>query len=171
MRRILFFVLPVVFIGGLAFLTACDRSPKKEEARALSGGALNFTLPSVDGSIVRLSDYRGKVILVDFWATWCPPCREMIPVLSEIHRKYSSRGVVVLGISLDNDGLQALGPFVVEHRIPYKILLGTDAVREAFGGISSIPTLFMVDRNGKLVRKMIGYHSVEELEGQLKNYL
>ncbi|NOY87586.1 MAG: TlpA family protein disulfide reductase [Deltaproteobacteria bacterium] len=158
----------VLLIGGLFSLAACDRSGKEDKTQAPSGGAINFTLPSVDGSIVNFSDYRGKVVLVDFWATWCPPCRKMVPVLSEIYRKYSSRGVVVLGISLDREGLEVLGPFVTDHRIPYKVLLGNDKVTKAFGGISSIPSLFMVDRSGKVVKKMIGYHSMEELENQLK---
>ena len=158
----------VLLIGGLFSLTACDRSGEEDKTPTPNGGAINFTLPSVDGSIVSLSDYRGKVVLVEFWATWCPTCRKMVPVLSEIHRQYSSRGVVVLGISLDREGLEVLGPFVTDHRIPYKVLLGNDTVTMAFGGISLIPSLFIVDRSGKLVRKMTGYHSMEEIEKQLK---
>ena len=152
----------------LLALTACSRDQGGEQ---MSGGVPDLVLPSVDGSIVRLSDYRGKVLLVDFWATWCPPCQEMIPVLSGLHRAYGSKGLVVLGVALDREGLEILGPFVHENQIPYKVLLGDNKVSAAFGGVQSIPTLFIVDREGRLVRKLVGFHSAGELEGQIKRYL
>jgi peroxiredoxin len=152
----------------LGLLAGCSTGEVGEQ---LSGGAPDFTLPAVDGSIVRLSDYQGKVIVVDFWATWCPPCLEMIPVLSDLHHRFSSKGLVILGVSLDKEGLPVLGPFIHERRIPYKVLLGSREVSAVFGGISTIPTMFIIDRSGRLVRKMVGYHSVRELEGQLLQYL
>jgi thiol-disulfide isomerase/thioredoxin len=142
-----------------------------DTGQGLSGGAPDFLLPAVDGSMVRLSDHSGKVIIVDFWATWCPPCVEMLPVLSKLHRNFSDKGLVVLGISLDRDGLGALGTFVHENMIPYKVLLGDDKVSRSFGGVSSIPTLFIVDREGRLVRKLTGYHSYGELKDQVSKYL
>ncbi len=142
-----------------------------DTGQALSGGAPDFLLPAVDGSMVRLSDHSGKVIIVDFWATWCPPCLEMIPVLSRLHQEYSDKGLVVLGISMDRDGLGALGTFVHEKMIPYKILLGNDKVTRSFGGISTIPTLFIVDREGRLVRKLMGYYSFRQLKDQISKYL
>jgi thiol-disulfide isomerase/thioredoxin len=141
------------------------------ESESLSGGAPDFSLPAVDGSIVKMSDYSGKVILVDFWATWCPPCQEMIPVLSRLHKAYSDKGLVILGISLDKDGLGVLGTFVHENMIPYKVVMGDNRISNAFGGVSSIPTLYMVDREGRLVRKLTGFHSYGQLEEQVKRYL
>lgn len=137
----------------------------------LSGGAPEFTLPAVDGSMVSMSDYAGKVVLVDFWATWCPPCQEMIPVLSRLHREYSEEGVVILGVAFDDEGLSVLGKFVVEHQIPYKVLMGNRRVSNSFGGVSSIPTIFIVDREGRLVRKLTGFHTYGQLEEQIKRYL
>jgi thiol-disulfide isomerase/thioredoxin len=142
-----------------------------ESGQELSGGAPDFLLPAVDGSMVRLSDHSGKVIIVDFWATWCPPCVEMLPVLSKLHRNFSDKGLVVLSISLDRDGLGALGTFVHENMIPYKVLMGNDKITRSFGGVSSIPTLFIVDREGRLVRKLTGYHSYGELKDQVSKYL
>ena len=142
-----------------------------ESGQGLSGGAPDFLLPAVDGSMVRLSDYSGKVIIVDFWATWCPPCVEMLPVLSKLHRNFSDKGLVVLGVSMDRDGLGALGTFVHENMIPYKVLLGNDKVSRSFGGISTIPTLFIIDREGRMVRKLIGYHSYGQLKDQVSKYL
>ncbi|UCG39226.1 MAG: TlpA family protein disulfide reductase [bacterium] len=143
----------------------------KEAGQELSGGAPDFVLPAVDGAMVKLSDYSGKVILVDFWATWCPPCQEMIPVLSRIHRDYAGKGLVVLGVAMDREGLEVLGPFIHENQIPYRILMGNDRTTRAFGGVATIPTLFIVDREGRLVRKLVGYHSYGELEDQIRRYL
>lgn len=158
-------LLPFVLLFSLA--AACGG----EKGEVLSGGAPDFQLPSVDGTIVRLSDHQGKVVIVDFWATWCPPCQEMIPVLSDLHRRYSEKGLVILGVSLDSEGLAVLGPFVHENRIPYKVLLGNRKISAAFGGVSTIPTLYIVDRSGRLVRKMVGYHSAGEIEEHLRKYL
>jgi cytochrome c biogenesis protein CcmG/thiol:disulfide interchange protein DsbE len=144
---------------------------KGDAGQNLSGGAPDFRLPAVDGSMVSMSDYTGKVVLVDFWATWCPPCQEMIPILSKLYTRYSEEGLVILGISLDRDGLGELGTFVHENMIPYKIVMGDNRISNAFGGVSSIPTLYIVDRDGRLVRKLTGPHTYGELEEQVKKYL
>jgi thiol-disulfide isomerase/thioredoxin len=156
---------------SLMILTLILISSCADDGRKTAGKPPDFTLPAVDGSMVRLSDHAGQVIIVDFWATWCAPCQEMVPVLSKLHRNYSDKGLVVLGVSLDKEGLEVLGPFVYQHMVPYKVLLGNDRAARAFGGVSTIPTLFLVDKEGRLVSKMLGYHTYEELEAQLKKYL
>jgi len=161
-RRLLLAVLLAVILAG------CGKS---DRGQGLTGGAPDFTLPAVDGSMVSMSDYRGKVVLVDFWATWCPPCQEMIPVLSKLNKRYSDKGLVILGVSLDRDGLEVLGSFVHENMIPYKVIMGDTRIGNAFGGVSTIPTLYIVDRDGRLVRKLTGYHSFGQLEEQVKKYL
>lgn len=144
---------------------------KGDIGEGLTGNAPGFTLPAVDGSMVSMSDYSGKVVLVDFWATWCPPCQEMIPVLSKLHREFSDEGLVILGVSLDNEGLGVLGTYVHENKIPYKIVMGDGRINKAFGGVSTIPTLYIVNRDGRLVKKLIGYHTYGQLEEQVKEYL
>ncbi len=161
-RRLLLAVLLAVILAG------CGKS---DRGQGLTGGAPDFTLPAVDGSMVSMSDYRGKVVLVDFWATWCPPCQEMIPVLSKLNKRYSDKGLVILGVSLDRDGLEVLGSYVHENMIPYKVIMGDTRIGNAFGGVSTIPTLYIVDRDGRLVRKLTGYHSFGQLEEQVKRYL
>ena len=161
-RRLLLALLLAVI------LASCGKS---DRGQGLTGGAPDFTLPAVDGSMVSMSDYRGKVVLVDFWATWCPPCQEMIPVLSKLNKRYSDKGLVILGVSLDRDGLEVLGSFVHENMIPYKVIMGDTRIGNAFGGVSTIPTLYIVDRDGRLVRKLTGYHSFGQLEEQVKRYL
>jgi len=161
-RRLLLLTLAALVI------TSCS---KGDIGHSLSGGAPDFRLPAVDGSMVSMSDYNGKVVLVDFWATWCPPCQEMIPILSKLHKNYSEEGLVILGVSLDRDGLGELGTFVHEKMIPYKVVMGDNRISNAFGGVSSIPTLYLVDRDGRLVRKLAGSHTYGELEEQVKKYL
>ncbi|MDF1536769.1 MAG: TlpA disulfide reductase family protein [bacterium] len=160
-------LLVTVLTVGLA--AGCTSG--ENNGQSLSGGAPDFLLPSVDGSMVRLSDHSGKVIIVDFWATWCPPCEEMIPVLSKLHREFSEKGLVVLGVAMDREGLGVLGTFVHEKMIPYKVLMGDDKVTRSFGGVSSIPTLFIIDREGRLVRKLMGYHTFGQLKDQISRYL
>lgn len=161
-RRLFLIILFMAIVAGCS---------KGDSGQSLSGGAPDFTLPAVDGSMVSMSDYSGKVILVEFWATWCPSCVEMIPVLSKLHKRYSDKGLVILAVSLDRDGLGELGIFVHDNMIPYKVLMGDTRTGNAFGGVSSIPTLYIVDREGRLVRKLNGYHSYGQLEEQIKKYL
>jgi thiol-disulfide isomerase/thioredoxin len=160
MRRLLLAVLAVSVIA------ACTNG--REE---ISVTAPDFVLPAVDGTMFRMSDHRGDVIIIDFWATWCPACQELLPVLKKLHKNYSGKGLVVLGISLDLEGLEVLGPYVHENMIPYKVLMSDDKIKRAFGGISTIPTLYIVDRDGRLVRKLVGFHSYRELEEEIRRYL
>lgn len=166
MRR---FLTAGALVLALAAVAGC--SGKAEEGKDLSGRAPDFTLWSVSGSQVKLSDYAGDVVVLDFWATWCPPCKEMIPVLSRLHRKLADRGVTVLGVSLDREGAAVLEPFIMEMKIPYPVLMGDDKVKRAFGGIATIPTLFIVDREGRLVRKLVGYHSYGQIRDEVERYL
>jgi cytochrome c biogenesis protein CcmG/thiol:disulfide interchange protein DsbE len=160
MKRLLAAVLAVLIV------TACSGG-----SRDLSITAPDFVLPAVDGTMVQLSDYKGKVIIIDFWTTWCAPCQEQVPILTKLHKSYSEKGLVILGISLDVEGLEVLGPFVHENMVPYKVLMSDDRVNRAFGGIATIPTLYIVDRNGRLVRKLIGFHNYRDLEDEIKRYL
>jgi thiol-disulfide isomerase/thioredoxin len=160
MKRLL--IAPVV----LLFFASCSGSGQE-----FSGETPDFSLPAVDGSMFRMADHAGQVILIDFWATWCPPCQEMVPVLKKLHEDFSDKGLFILGISLDQEGLKVLSPFVHQNRIPYSVVMADDQTVRAFGGITTIPTLFIVDREGKLVKKMLGYHTYDDLEDVVKKYL
>jgi thiol-disulfide isomerase/thioredoxin len=118
--------------------------------------APNFTLKSVEGKTVKLSDYKGKVVIIDFWATWCPPCRRGIPDLISIQKEYK-KNVVVIGISLDAEKtINDIPGFIKENGINYPIVYGDDKVVTDYGGIRSIPTSFVIDKQGNVADMHVG---------------
>jgi thiol-disulfide isomerase/thioredoxin len=142
--------------------------------------APDFTLKDLDGKDVSLSQYKGKVVLINFWATWCDPCRIEIPWLIDMQAKYGPKGFTVVGIAMDEEGKSAVAPFLEKERfdvggqkqaMSYPIWLGTDDAAEKFGGILGYPTSFLISRDGKEVRKFQGLEGYDTLakaiEGQL----
>jgi len=125
--------------------------------------APDFTLTDIEGNQVSLSDFKGKVILLDFWATWCGPCKMEIPSFIELQNDYRD-DVVVLGVSLDQGGPAAVVPFAKKMKINYPIVYGDGKVVQAYGGIRGIPTTFVIDKEFKIQRKYVGYtdHKVFE---------
>ena len=137
------------------------------EAVTLSAGqkAPNFTLKDVNGKDVKLSSYNGKVVLVNFWATWCGPCKIEIPWFNEFQQKYQDKGFVVLGISAD-DTVEQLKPFVAQYKMTYPVLvgLGRDDVQEALGPVYGLPTTLLISRDGKVCQKHMGLAKKAEFE-------
>jgi len=133
--------------------------------------APDFELEGIDGRKVRLSDSAGKIRLVDFWATWCAPCREEIPVFKYLHETYSEKGFVILAISMDEEGRAVVKPFVEEYRIPYTNLLGNEKLAEAFGGLLGLPTAFLLDGDGAIVESFIGAVPKPILEKKIRELL
>jgi len=140
----------------------------------------NVPIKDLQDHDVTLADYRGKVVLVNFWATWCAPCQIEIPWMIEFQKKYGPRGFTILGVSMDDDGKKAVMPFVEKSRfdvdgqkepIQYPILLGSDAATEKFGGIIGLPTSMLFSRDGKKIKTIVGLVDHDDLakaiEGQL----
>jgi thiol-disulfide isomerase/thioredoxin len=124
--------------------------------------APNFTLEDLSGKRISLHDHRGQFVLIDFWATWCPPCVKSIPELVQLHKKYKEKGLVVLGITLDDPNRvdnNLLAALKEKNRIEYVILRGSEKVLQDYSGPEgmAIPTLFFVDREGKIVDKLVGF--------------
>lgn len=126
--------------------------------------APDFTLTSLEGSPVRLSDFEGRVVLVDFWATWCGPCRRTIPDLVALYNEHNAGGFDVLGIALERQGIERLGPYVQQSNIPYPVLIGTSEVVRSYGNIRSIPTAFLIGRDGTVRQKFVGVQPRSVLE-------
>jgi len=100
--------------------------------------------------VVKLSDYRGKVVLLNFWATWCGPCGVEVPWFVDFEQRYKSQGFAVLGVSMDEDGWAAIKPYVSDHKINYRVLLGNDTIAQLYGGLDSLPTSFLIDKEGRV---------------------
>lgn len=130
------------------FLFFCGGKPKTDK------GVKGFTLKTIDGETVGLSDYKGNVVIVDFWATWCPPCRRSIPHLISLYEKYKERGLIILGISKED--LQILKNFRDESRITYPLLLGTNEVFRDFG-VQAIPHTVFFDKKGRIRKTQTGF--------------
>ena len=121
-----------------------------------SDAAPDFTLYNLDGEEVKLSDYLGKIVILDFWATWCAPCRKGIPDLISIQNEYKD-DLVVIGISLDQPSTQdELVPFIESYGINYPVVLGNIKVSSAYGNIQAIPTSFIIDQEGNIITKHVG---------------
>jgi peroxiredoxin len=133
--------------------------------------APDFTLRDVGGSAVKLSDYRGKAVLLNFWATWCGPCAIEIPWFKEFEQQYKSRGFEVLGVSLDEDGWKVIKPYLSEHQINYRVVLGDDSVSQLYGGVESLPTTFIIDRTGKVAFVHVGLAGKNEYLNEIQSVI
>ena len=133
--------------------------------------APDFALKDANGKLVHLADYRGKVVLLDFWATWCGPCVIEIPWFTEFQRKYKDRGFEVLGVSMDDDGWKAITPFVQKRKINYRVVLGDDKTGDQYGGLEALPTTFVIDRNGRIASKHVGLAGKKDFEDAIENLL
>ena len=133
---------------------------------------LDFTLKDVNGADVRLSDYKGKVILIDFWATWCGPCKIEIPWFVELQNKYGKDGLQAIGISVD-DTVEKLKPYVLDLKMNYPVLqgLGHDDIQDAYGPLWGIPVTVVISRDGRICTKHIGFSAKESFEKEIKSLL
>ncbi len=134
--------------AGCALAQPTLRVPLQPVADRPSAPA--FALEDAAGKTVRLKQYRGKVVLLDFWATWCHGCKEEIPWFSEFQKIYGRKGLAVIGVSMDEDGWKVLRPFLAQNRVPYRMLLGDASMAKPYGAAESLPDTFLIDRKGKI---------------------
>jgi len=132
--------------------------------------APELALEDSSGKPVTLKEYRGKIVLLDFWATWCHGCKEEIPWFSEFERKYGARGLSVVGISLDEDGWKVVKPFIKTAAVPYRIALGDDATAKQYS-IENMPDTFLIDRDGKVAAKYVGLVDKGDVENNIRSML
>lgn len=163
--------LPALLTASLliaGFLAGCSKKPAVATTRK---PAPDFTLKDANGKDVRLSDYRGKVVLLDFWATWCGPCRIEIPWFTDLEQRKKDKGFAVLGVSMDDDGWKVVKPFVAEMKMNYRVVLGNDEVAKNYGGLDALPTTYLIDRDGKIASMHVGVASRKDFEDAVDELL
>jgi len=148
-------------------MAACTPSGRGVKSARERKPAPDFSLRDADGRAVRLADYRGRVVLLNFWATWCGPCRIEIPWFIELERKHKDQGFAVIGVSMDDEGWDAVKPFVRRLGVNYRVVLGADSVAQLYGGVDSLPTSFIIDRQGRIAAAHIGLVSKSVYEKDL----
>ncbi|QYM79389.1 TlpA family protein disulfide reductase [Horticoccus luteus] len=167
-------------VGGL---TACgakkDQPAKPHAEEAVTAGAKKaaadpsaplapaWTLKDVDGHEVTSAQFKGKVVVVDFWATWCGPCRKEIPGYIALQKKYGDKGLAIIGVSLDQAGPGVVKKFVADNKVNYTIVMGSDEVVAAFGGVEGIPTTFLIDRDGRIRDRKVGTEETASYEKKI----
>jgi peroxiredoxin len=152
----------------------CSSSPKSTPAAAENGNrkaAANFSLLDTSGVQITLADYKGKVVLLNFWATWCGPCKIEIPWFIEFNKTYKDRGFAVLGVSLDDDGWKSVKPYVAEKKMDYPVVVGNDQLSRSYGGIDSLPTTFIIDRDGRVAFVHMGLAGRDTYQKEIRSLL
>ena len=189
MKKSLLVIIAVVAVIAATYLAdRATRQPRKGVLSVATGGkasaagklAPEITLKDLEGKDLSLSQYKGKVVLVNFWATWCEPCQVEIPWLIEIQQKYAARGFTVLGIAMDEEGAKVVTPWVNKERFDvngaksqmnYPIVMGNDTAADKFGGLLGYPTSVLITRDGKIAKRVTGIISPDEIAKSIESQL
>ena len=175
-RNVLASVMVVVItMGMIAVGKYMDHSRHHGPVKLVGDGhgtpAPDFDLATVDGRKLKLSEFRGNAVLLNFWATWCPPCKVEMPWFVELQNQYGKDGLVVLGVAMDDSAPAKIAEFTHEMGVNYPVLLGTDQVSDDYGNVQYLPTTFYIDRNGIIVDKMAGLLNRKDVEDGVKKAL
>jgi thiol-disulfide isomerase/thioredoxin len=170
----MFRLVPIVTLLALG-VAGCgpqkDKTPPKPKVVAVTlpilGMAPAWKLKDVDGNVVHSDEFRGKVVVVDFWATWCGPCRAEIPGYIALQKKYGKDALVIVGVSVDEAGIDLVKSFMERNRMNYRVVMSDEAVQAAFGGIAAYPTTFLIDQSGQLRDKKVGAEETATYERKI----
>jgi thiol-disulfide isomerase/thioredoxin len=191
LKKSLLVIIAVAAVIAATYLAdRATRQPRKGVITANVGNsaanpkapkpAPEVTLKDLDGKDLTLAQYKGKVVLVNFWATWCEPCQVEIPWLIEMQQKYAAKGFTVLGIAMDEEGASVVTPWVQKERFDvngtksqmnYPIVIGNEAAADKFGGLLGYPTSVLITRDGKIVKRITGLISYEEISKSIESQL
>jgi peroxiredoxin len=154
-------------LAGVLVWTGCAKKVRRSSAKP----APEFSLKDANGQTVRLADYRGKVVLLDFWATWCGPCKIEMPWFVELQNQYAAQGLQIVGVAMDDASKEDIGKFAKDMGVNYPILIGKEAVGDEYGGVPALPESFLIGRDGKIVDKILGLRGKAEIEDSIKKAL
>lgn len=165
--------IAAMLIGGQYLVRKGQRSGTAVTTGGPKPGAAapDFALQSLDGKTVHLSDFRGKAVLLNFWATWCEPCKLEMPWFVELQKQYGPQGLEVLGVAMDDSGQDKIAKFAHDLGVNYPVLLGKESVGDEYGGLEYLPTSFYIDRDGKVVTRVFGLRSRSDIEDWIKQAL
>src|SRR6202045_2575629 len=163
------FVVALMLYVGLHMARRSGRLSTPRITR--STVAPDFSLESLEGKTMRLSDFRGKAVLLNFWATWCGPCKIEMPWFVDFQKQYGSQGLQIVGVAMDDASKEDIGKFAKDMGVNYPILIGKEAVGDQYGGVPALPETFLIARDGKIVDKIIGLKGKAEIEDAIKEAL
>jgi thiol-disulfide isomerase/thioredoxin len=160
----------------IALVAGCSSAPKATPAAAVAAHpdrkiAANFSLTDANGAPVTLAGLKGKVVLLNFWATWCGPCKVEIPWFTQFNKTYKDKGLAVVGVAMDDDGWKSVKPYLTEKKMDYTIVVGNDQVGQSYGGIDSLPTTFLIDRDGRIAFTHTGLVAKDTYEKEIQSLL
>src|SRR6201984_1324639 len=170
----LFFVAAVVAAMLFVGFHAVRRAGGDASADSLDVAgkpAPDFTLQSLDGNNIQLSSYKGQAVLLNFWATWCGPCKIEMPWFVELQKQYGPQGLQVVGVAMDDASPEDIAKFAKDLGVNYPLLIGKEAVGDAYGGIPFMPETFYIGRDGKVVDKVVGLIGKSEIAANVKKPL
>jgi thiol-disulfide isomerase/thioredoxin len=174
MKKTALFLLIVglIAVGCQSSSSANSEKPKESSSEPQTNrpSAAPFQLTDIAGKPLSLAALKGKVVIIDFWATWCPPCRAEIPHFKELYAQYKDRGLEIVGLSVDNGSAEVVS-FVKENKIEYPVAMADGALQKAYGGIRGIPTTFIVDKRGGIAKKYVGYQEKSVFENDIVELL
>jgi cytochrome c biogenesis protein CcmG, thiol:disulfide interchange protein DsbE len=169
-KRLIAAAFGFLLVGVVYYAAHRSASRLGSSAAAIHQPAPDFTLPNLDGGTIQLSSYRGKVVLLDFWATWCTPCREETPHFVELQHEYGAQGLQILGVSMD-DNPEPVREFYRQFQMNYPVAMGNAKTGELYGGVLGLPIAFVTDRDGRIVSKHIGATKPEAFEREVQALL
>ncbi len=170
MRRIVLIVVAIAIVIAIYEVKQHGSHPGSGRPGAVGSSAAAFSLPDLEGKPLDLANYRGKVVLLDFWATWCTPCRAEIPQFVDYQNKYAGQGLQVIGISMDDDATPVRA-FYQQFKMNYPVAVGNANLAETYGGILGLPVTFLIGRDGRIAAKYIGAADMQVLQQKLESLL
>jgi peroxiredoxin len=183
-RNAIILIVVILVVAGMIYVGArisrkANVGLEAPAAPEVAVGAMapEFELKTLDGKTAKLSDYKGKAVLLNFWATWCEPCKIEMPWLVDFHKQYTPQGFTVLGIAMDDDAdskewvQKDIRKFAEEKKVNYPVLLGNSKFGDTYGGVPFLPEIFYIDRNGKIVQHTVGIKGKGEIEENIKKAL